>query len=328
MHKHRLIIDCDPGHDDFAAIALATVSPLIEIEAITTVCGNASLANTTRNALSIVHALGLDVPVYAGAPGALLHRRDWFPVEFHGVTGMDSAGASLPPSPRLIAEGHAAVEIVRRVSAAPGEVTLVALGPMTNLALALTLDPAISTRIRQLVFMGGGLRQGNVTAQAEFNFWADPEAAAIVLRAGIPTVMFGLDVTDRACITAQDITCIRHVDASYNPVADIFQFLSDRSGDVKAGRIPGPPLHDTCPMAWLINPELFEVEHFPVDVITSPGPLYGSTIADRRPWAAQETFRIGVALELDRETLAKQVTDALVTCASKVSELQRRQKTK
>ena len=322
MHRHRLIIDCDPGHDDFAAIALAATSGVIDIEAITTVCGNASLANTTANALAIVHALGLDVPVYAGAQSALLHHRDWFPVEFHGVTGMDSAGATLPQSPRQPAPGYAAVEIVNRINAAPGEITLAVLGPMTNVALALALDPGIAKRVRQLVFMGGGIEAGNVTAQAEFNMWADPEAAAMVLRAAMPTTMFGLDVTNRAWLAPEDLERIKAATPEPNPVADIFQFYSYQSGDVRSGRIPGPPLHDTCPIAWLIDPDLFRIEQLPVEMVTARGSAYGATLADRRPWAPEDLPRMGVALDLNREGIAAHVTRALVATAQRVAKLQ------
>lgn len=321
MQRHRLIIDCDPGHDDFAAIALAATCGTMDIEAITTVCGNASLANTTANALAIVHVLGLDAPVYAGAQSALLHRRDWFPVEFHGITGMDSAGATLPKPNRQPAPGHAALEIVKRINAAPGEITLAVLGPMTNVALALALDPGIAGRIRQLVFMGGGIEAGNVTAQAEFNLWADAEAAAMVLRAGIPTTMFGLDVTNRAWLTPDDLERIRMAAPEPNPVADIFQFYSYQSGDVRAGRIPGPPLHDTCPIAWLIDPELFQITQLPVEMMTAPGLAYGATLADRRPWAPEALPRIGVALELDRDGVAAHATRALIEAARRATKL-------
>jgi inosine-uridine nucleoside N-ribohydrolase len=320
MHRHRLIIDCDPGHDDFAAIALAATSGVFDIEAITTVCGNAPLEHTTKNALAIVQALGLKVPVYAGAQGALLHRHG-FPVEFHGVTGLDSAGASLPPARKPVAPGHAALEIVNRVNAAPGKIAIVVLGPMTNLALALALDPGIAGRVRQLVFMGGGIAGGNVTARAEFNMWADPEAAAIVLRSGMPTTMFGLDVTNRAWLAPADLARVAAAAPEPNPVADIFQFYTYQSGDVRSGRIPGAPLHDTCPIAWLIDPDLFRIENVLVEMVTAPGPAYGATLADMRPWAPEDLPRLGVALDLDREGIAARVTEALIETARRVARM-------
>jgi len=318
MTRRRLIIDCDPGHDDFAAIALAVTSGVFEIEAITAVCGNAPLDRTVANALTIADALGTSIPVYAGAVAPLLHRYE-FPAAFHGVTGLDSAGATLPPPRRGIAPGHAALEIAARVNAAPGEITLVVLGPMTNLALALALDPELASKVRELVFMGGGIVGGNVTARAEFNIWADPEAAAIVLASGIKATMFGLDVTNRAWLDTADLARVRAAVPQPNPVADIIQFYTDRSGDVAAGRVPGPSLHDTCPVAWLIDPTLFQTESLPVTVETSPGPRYGATDADRRTWAPDHLPRIDVALELDRPRLAARVTDALVEAAKRIA---------
>ncbi|MCM5555352.1 nucleoside hydrolase [Pleomorphomonas sp. NRK KF1] len=317
--RRRLIIDCDPGHDDFAAIALAVTSGAFEIEAITAVCGNAPLDCTSANALAIADALGTSIPVYAGAVAPLLHRYE-FPAAFHGVTGLDSAGATLPPPRRALAPGHAAEEIVRRVNAAPGEITLVVLGPMTNLALAIALDPELPGKARELVFMGGGIVGGNVTPRAEFNLWADPEAAAMVLRSGIKATMFGLDVTNDAWIDRDDLARLRAAVPGANPVADIIQYYTERSGDIAAGRVPGPALHDTCPLAWLIDPTLFTIEQLPVTVDTVPGPHYGATDADRRSWVPEGGARIGVALGLDRPGVARLVTDALVDAARRIAQ--------
>lgn len=319
--RRRLIIDCDPGHDDFAAIALAVMSGAFDIEAITAVCGNAPLARTSANALAIADALGTAIPVHAGAVAPLIHRYE-FPAAFHGVTGLDSTGATLPQPRRALAPGHAALEILARVNAAPGEITLVVLGPMTNVALALALDPEMAGKVKELVFMGGGLIGGNVTPRAEFNLWADPEAAAIVLASGIKATMFGLDVTNRAWLDRDDLARIRAAVPGANPVADIIQFYTDRSGDVAAGRVPGPALHDTCPLAWLIDPALFTIESLPVTVATTAGPHYGATDADRRPWAPEGGPRIGVALDLDRPAIAKRVTDALVEAARRIADRQ------
>jgi inosine-uridine nucleoside N-ribohydrolase len=319
MTRRRLIIDCDPGHDDFAAIALAVTSGTFDIEAITAVCGNAPLDRTSANALAIADALGTSIPVYAGAVAPLLHRYE-FPAAFHGVTGLDSTGATLPPPRRALAPGHAALEIVSRVNAAPGEITLVVVGPMTNIALALALDPGLAQKVRELVFMGGGIIGGNVTARAEFNIWADPEAAAIVLNSGIKATMFGLDVTNRAWLDVGDLARLRAAVPGPNPVADIIQFYTDRSGDIAAGRVPGPALHDTCPVAWLLDPTLFQTESLSVTVETAPGRNYGATDADRRSWAPGHLPRIDVAMELDRPHLAALVTDALVEAARRIAQ--------
>jgi inosine-uridine nucleoside N-ribohydrolase len=311
--RERLIIDCDPGHDDFAAIALAATSGAFDIEAITTVCGNAPLVHTAANGVAIAAALGLATPVYAGAEAPLLHRYN-FPTAFHGETGLDSNGANLPASERALSPGHAALEILKRINAAPGEITIAVVGPMTNLALALALDPSMAGRVKQLVFMGGGIGGGNVTPRAEFNIWADAEAASIVLRSGIKATMFGLDVTNRAWLAPEDLAELHAAVPAPNPVADIIQFYADRSGDGQ-----GPALHDTCPIAWLLDPTLFRIEALAVDVDTSPGLSYGATFADTRGWAPKDGPRIGVALEVDRPRLARRVTDALVATALRLS---------
>jgi inosine-uridine nucleoside N-ribohydrolase len=315
MAPHRVIIDCDPGHDDFAAIALAADSPDIRIEAIIAVNGNAPLAATTVNALDVAAALDTGCPVYAGAELPLLHRYP-YPAEFHGESGMDSAGPALPAHGLKLAEGHGAAEIIRRVRAAPGEITLVCLGPLTNLALALSLDPAIAPLIRQLVFMGGGLSGGNVTAQAEFNFWADPEAAAIVLQSGVKTVMFGLDVTNHARLSPQSLAEIRASVPGPNPVAGLMDFYAGTSGDAAEA---GPALHDPCPVAWLLDPEIFELTDLPVSVSTAAGPSYGATTADSRPWRDPDLPAIRVATAIDHARFEPLLKQALMRAAVRIS---------
>lgn len=311
MPHHRVIIDCDPGHDDFAALALAAAAPEIEIEAIIAVNGNAPLSHTSANALSIAAALDLDCPVFAGAELPLLHRYQ-YPTAFHGVTGMDSAGVGLPAHNRRLESGHGALEIIRRVRSAPGEITLVILGPMTTIALALALDPGIAPLVRELVFMGGGLSGGNVTAQAEFNIWADPDAAAMVLNSGMRATMFGLDVTNSAWLTTAELATLRMAVEGKNPVADILQFYADGPDGVRAGRVPGPALHDPCPVAWLLNPSLFEIDSMPVSVCRLPGDHFGATSGDRRAWRnSDDRHEIGVATQIDRDGFAELLLPAL-----------------
>lgn len=318
MPKHRVIIDCDPGHDDFAALALAASAPEIHIEAIIAVNGNAPLRHTADNALAIAAALDLDCPVFAGAELAL-HHRYAYPTAFHGRTGLDSKGATLPPHNRVLAEGHGALEIIRRVRSAPGEITLVALGPMTTIALALSLDPGIAPLVRELVFMGGGIDGGNVTAQAEFNIWADPDAAAIVLRSGMRVIMFGLNVTNRAWISMAELETLNFGIEAPNPVADILQFYAQGSGDVRLGRTPGPALHDPCPIAWLIDPDLFEIETLPLTVCCVPGDYYGATSTDRRAWRDPDLPQIGVAVDIDRDGFAGRLMPALKAAAGTIA---------
>ena len=310
----RIIIDCDPGHDDMAAILLAASHPAIKLEAITTVCGNASLENTTRNALRIVDAFGLDVPVHAGAVLPLLHRYE-FPAAFHGPSGMDSAGVELPQTKRK-ADAVGAVEaIIAKVDANPGEITLVVIGPMTNVALALALRPDLATKLKQIVFMGGSATEGNVTPAAEFNTWADAEAARIVFKSGAKLVMFGLNLTHQTLLSRADIDEVRAAVSGDNPVADIMAFYCGTYYAFAGEDKPGAPLHDPCAVAYLIDPTIFGIEQLPGEVIIGDGPGYGQTLIDFRPQDAKHDTRVknvGVAMTVDAQRFTELVTPGLI----------------
>lgn len=311
---HRIIIDCDPGHDDMAAILLAASHPAITIEAITTVCGNASLENTTRNALRIVDAFGLDVPVHAGAVLPLLHRYE-FPAAFHGPSGMDSSGVELPQTERQ-ADAVGAVEaIIAKVDANPGEITLVVIGPMTNIALALALRPDLAQKVRQIVFMGGSATEGNVTPAAEFNIWADAEAARMVFRSGAKLVMFGLNLTHQTLLSRKDVAEVRAAVTGDNPVADIMAFYCGTYYAFAGEDKPGAPLHDPCAVAYLLAPEIFGIRQLPGEVIVDNGPGYGQTLIDFRPQDPKHDQRVknvGVAMTVDAQKFTELVTPGLV----------------
>jgi len=318
---HRIIIDCDPGHDDMAAILLAASDPSIKIEAITTVCGNASVDNTTNNALRIVEAFGLDLPVYRGAQQPLLHRYE-FPAAFHGPSGLDSAGVELPAATGTAQPQHAVDAIIRLVEENPGEITLVVIGPMTNVALALALRPDLAGSIRQIVFMGGSAGEGNVTPAAEFNIWADAEAARMVFRAGVPLTMFGLNATHQTLLRRQDVTAVRAAHPGDNVVADILDFYCGTYYRFAGADKPGAPLHDPCCIAWLIDPTLFTIEPRLGEVIVSNDEAYGQTLIDLRPQDPAHDARtknVGVAMHADADRFAALVTQAMIWAAGRVS---------
>src|ERR1700734_3186399 len=189
-----IILDCDPGIDDALAIAFAAGSPGIELAGITTVAGNVGLAKTTANALSVAAFAGLDVPVTPGSAVPLM-RPALDAGHVHGDSGL--GGAVLPPSARAAGAEHATDFIIDTLAASPGEITLVATGPLTNIALAVRREPRLADWVQGFVIMGGSAGRGNVTPAAEYNIWADPEAAAAVFRAGWTVNMLGLDVTLR-----------------------------------------------------------------------------------------------------------------------------------
>lgn len=321
MTKHRIIIDCDPGHDDMAAILLAAWHEAITIEAITTVCGNASVDNTTNNALRIVDAFGLDVPVYRGAELPLLNRYE-FPAEFHGPSGLDSSGADLAQTSRKAEAKHAVQAIIELVDANPGEISVVVVGPMTNLALAFGLRPDLAGKIKQIVFMGGSATEGNITPAAEFNIWADAHAARMVFRSGVKLVMFGLNLTHQTLLRRQDIAAVRAAHPGENAVADIMDFYCGTYYRFAGADKPGAPLHDPCAIAYLIDPSLFEVRQLPGEVIVGDDESYGQTLIDIRPQDSAHDTRnknVGVAMTADAERFATLVTQALVWAAGRLS---------
>lgn len=264
----RIIIDCDPGVDDAAALLLAFGSTEIEVLGITAVAGNIPLEKTEANARYICE-LGnrTDIPVFQGCGRPLLYpQRDG--VAVHGVDGLGDVGL---PRPSSAPADRAAVQfIIDQVRSTPGEVSIAALGPMTNLAVALAVDPEIAKLIKRIVFMGGAaFCKGNITARAEFNFYFDPHAAQAVLASGIPTVMFGLDVTQKAVITNERTARLRSQGTIGNTIADMLSAYS--AGD--------PCLHDPCVIAFLIEPTIFSgVEAF-VEVDCQSTLAIGQSIA-------------------------------------------------
>jgi len=301
-----IILDCDPGHDDALAIALALARPELELLAITTVAGNGPLDRTTRNALRVLTLLGrTDVPVAAGAERPLL-REAWVPVEVHGDSGLD--GADLPEPAVPVAEATAlelAVTLVRE----RGPITLVATGPLTNVALLLRAAPGLRSRIAAISLMGGSLGEGNTTPSAEFNIWADPEAAAIVFESGIPIRMAGLDVTHQALVLPDDIARLEGLGTRSGRVfADLMRFFGIHHRDRYGW--DGPPIHDAVAVAWLAQPDLVQGESLRIDVDTSDAVTRGRTVADREGLTGRPA-NADVGLAIDRERLMDLVVDAV-----------------
>ena len=273
-----IVLDCDPGHDDALAITLALARPELRLLGITTVGGNSPLANTTRNALRVLALLGRsDVPVAAGAERALL-RESWTPVEFHGTSGLD--GADLP-EPAAVARPEGALALTEAlVAASDGPVTLIATGPLTNVALLLRARPRIREGIERICLMGGSLGEGNTTASAEFNVWQDPEAAAIVFGSGIPISMMGLDVTHRALFLETDVARLEAMGTRIARVwVDLLRFFAvyhrRRYG------WDGSPIHDAVAVAHLAAPGLVTTSLLRVDVETGGDLTRGRTVVDR-----------------------------------------------
>lgn len=275
-HAQKVIIDCDPGIDDAIAIILAMEYSNFEILGITTVFGNATTEQATANALKIVELSGKAIPVYAGAKHPLVVPLDNPPDFVHGTDGL---GNTNQPESNLRVESASAAEfIVETINAYPGEVTILAIGRLSNLANALALDPGISSKVKDVILMGGALHvTGNVTPVAEANISGDPHAADRVFRASWPVTMIGLDVTTKLIMDDQILEAIRKDNARYGKfIYDISRFYLNfymTEGGLEGGFY----VHDPSAVMYLINPGLFSMKKGPVRVVTS-GIGIGQTI--------------------------------------------------
>ena len=273
-----VIIDCDPGTDDAIALWLALASPELDVRLITVAGGNVGLDRTTANARAVVGLTGRAVPIVAGSPRALLADFREEPA-VHGADGL--GGVVLPPGPDL-APGIAA-DAIRDVlrAAAPGSVTVIGLGPVTNLALAFATEPALADRVAEIVLMSGGVLEGNITPAAEFNAWNDPEALAVLLKLGRPFAIAPLDLTGQALVTPEVVEQLaaRKGGACLAAAVAILRAMpaSKRFGH------RGFPLHDPCAIAWAIAPQLFGARDCFAEMDLAPGPSRGRTVFDR--WA-------------------------------------------
>ena len=315
MQPRKLILDCDPGHDDAVAILLALASPAeLELLGITCVAGNVPLSLTSRNALKICELAGrCDVGVYAGSDRPMV--RSLVTAEaVHGVSGLDLPDGRCLPEPAMrLRDQHAVDFIIDTLLAHPaGAVTVCPIGPLTNIALAMRRAPEIVPKIREIVLMGGAaINPGNVTPVAEFNIYVDPHAADVVFRSGVPLTMMGLDVTHQVLVTPERIETIRSCGGqTARVVADLLSFYCryDRS---RYGT-DGGPLHDPCVIAHLVDPALFACRHVNVQIeIASPLTL-GQTVADW--WQATEAqANCHVAYAVDDEAFFSQLTQKLST---------------
>src|ERR1700753_3800739 len=249
-----IIIDCDPGHDDAAALLLALASDEVQLLGVTTVAGNQTLAKTTANAIRVLDCAGrADVPVAAGADRPLM-RELHVAVDIHGETGLE--GAELPPPSRAPEAAHAVDWLAATLEAAPDPVTLVPVGPLTNIALLLARYPGIEARIERVVLMGGSIGEGNVPPAAEFNIWADPEAAHRVFSADLDLTMVGLDVTHRALLTPDHLALLQDAGAPGKLIADLYRFFLSIHGD-RYGWV-GAPVHDAVAEAHVIGGSLLD----------------------------------------------------------------------
>ena len=301
----RVVIDCDPGQDD--AVALAVAAHRCELVGVVSVAGNVGLAHTTTNALALAQLLGLDertIPVHSGAAGPLVgETHDAAAV--HGESGL--AGAVLPPITRTVASEDGAGFLIE-ASRTEDEMWVIATGPLTNVALAIQRDPGFAARLAGITIMGGGT-VGNATPAAEFNVFADPEAAEIVLESGANLVMCGLDLTRQLHVTQAMVDEVEALPNAFGPFcAGFLQAYLDRVRHL-TGASGEAALHDPCAVLAITDPELFTFHRRQVSVECHGRHTRGMTLVDQRPWA--KGGNVEWAEHLDAAKATRLVIDAI-----------------
>lgn len=276
MEKRKIILDCDPGHDDAITMLMAAVHPKIDLLGITIVAGNQTLDKTVVNGLNVCQLLDIDAKVYAGMPKPLV-REQVVADNVHGESGLD--GPVFGPLHRQVEKTHAIKYIIDTLLESDGDITLVPVGPLTNIAVAMRTEPRIVPKIKEIVLMGGAYGTGNFTPSAEFNIFADPEAAQVVFTSGAPIVMMGLDLTNQTLCTMEVIERMEAVgNAAGKLFGDIMRFTL--KSQFECFGLEAGPVHDATCVAYLIHPEAFETQDMFVEIDTNQGPCYGRTVCD------------------------------------------------
>jgi purine nucleosidase len=274
-----IIIDCDPGQDDAVMLLLAMASPELDILGVTTVAGNVPLPLTQRNARIMCDLAGkTDMPVYAGCAQPM-HRELVTAEHVHGRTGIDGVEVTEPETPLL--ESHAVDFIINTLrSAEPDSITIVPIGPLSNIGMAIERAPEILPKIHQIVLMGGAMREsGNISASAEFNIYVDPEAAEIVLKCGRPIVVVPLDLTHQVLVSRERVARLKSLNSRVaKATVGMLEFFN-RFDSEKYG-FEGAPLHDPCTIAWLLQPDLFKGKFCNIEVETRSDLTRGHTAVD------------------------------------------------
>lgn len=276
MVKTKIILDCDPGHDDAVAIILAGKNPKIDLLGITIVSGNQTLDKTVRNALNVTQHLGIDVPVYGGCSEPMV-RKKVVAGDIHGESGLD--GPVFPPLERKAEPEHAVNFIIKTLMESEGDITVVTTGPMTNLAMAMRMEPNIVPKIKQIVLMGGAIANGNVSPAAEFNIMADAEAAYVCFTSGRPMTMVGLDVTRKVLCYPEIVERMGRIGNRASKLfVDLMGHFCKTQKEVFGWE--GGPLHDPVTLAYLIDPSVLKVKPMNVRIDIRSTESYGRTNCD------------------------------------------------
>jgi purine nucleosidase len=299
LMPRKIILDCDPGHDDAIALLLAHGNPDIELVAVTTVVGNQTLEKVTRNALSVARVAGITgVPFAAGCSRPLVRQIE-VAGDIHGDSGLDGP---VLPEPTLTLDSRHAIDLIidTIMQHEPGEITLVPTGGLTNIAMAVRKEPRIVERVREVVLMGGAYAGGNWSATSEFNIIIDPEAAHIVFNEKWPLTMVGLDLTHQALATPDVAAAIEAVGTPpARFVGELLQFFGEAYREHQG--FDYPPVHDPCAVAYVIDPSVMTVRKTPLDVELTGTLTLGMTVADfRAPAPSDCTTQVATALDHPR----------------------------
>lgn len=293
MEKRKIIIDCDPGHDDAIAIVMAATSSKLDLLALTVEAGNQTLEKTGKNALNLAQFLNLDIPVALGR-GKPLKRTPMTCAAVHGESGLD--GVDFPPL-KINFDKREAVELLKDLLLENEKVTLVPTGPLTNIAELLMEHPEVKTHIEEIVLMGGSMGHGNVSPAAEFNILCDPEAADIVFNSGLIVKMIGLDVTREVLVLPEVMERMKKI-GSKNSKLFYDLMVAFNKNQKKVFGFDGGPLHDPATIVYLINPDVIEFQFMNVVIDVTGGPSYGRTNCDRFNYLKQ-TPNAYVAVKID-----------------------------
>ncbi|MBO4918628.1 MAG: ribosylpyrimidine nucleosidase [Erysipelotrichaceae bacterium] len=295
--KRKMILDCDTGHDDAIALMIASKHPDIELLGVTVVAGNQTLPKTLKNTLHVADHLGLDVPVYGGMSLPLV-REQYVADDVHGETGLD--GPVFGELHKKAEEKHAVLYLIDTLMASDGDITLVPVGPLTNIATAMRMEPGIIPKIKEIVLMGGAVGLGNASPAGEFNIYADPEAAHVVFSSGVKITMMPLDLTNTALANMKIIERMEGIGNKAGKLfGDImrFTFSSQAVNGLDAG-----PVHDVTAVTYLVAPELYKTQDMFVEIDTNRyGPCYGRTVCDANDrYHKKPNATVGLSIDLDK----------------------------
>lgn len=320
--RRPVIIDCDPGHDDAMAILWALSSEELDVKAVTTAAGNQTIQKVTDNALRVLEKAGRsDIPVAAGADRPLFRQFERGGELIHGESGLDGPG--LPPAETEKSPKTALALMTEILEQSREPVTIVAIGPLTNVGVLLLSRPDLRERIEVISIMGGGT-VGNWTPAAEFNIYVDPEAAKAVFSYGVPILMAGLDVTQKAYVTREENERLRaQKDAISVFAAELIDFYSRYHYEVEG--FPGCTLHDPCAVAVLLHPELFEIKDCNVEIETAGTFTSGMTVIDavgyqEKLFKKKPVHNAGVLFQVDREGFVEHFLEAMGRLGSLISQ--------